>query len=374
MLPFQVAVALLAFAAAALLALRGTAAILVYHLVFAVGIVPLILAAMLHFVPVLARAKNPPRAIRALPVVALGGGLIVAGFFAFPLWLPAGLRLGSALIAAAVAMLAAWSLRLRIRAIGTPHPGLDWYLAALACLFLALAAVLAGQFIPGQRAALRLLHLHLNTLGFIGITALGTLQVLLPTSANRPDPAAAPRMRRQLKWAAAGALLIACGAAWHPWLAWGGLLALTAIVLIIARTWLQLYAREIFVWHGATPSLATALLGYTATLALGAAHGSHAGSLNPVAMFIVAFLMPLVTGAASQLLPLWLRPGRQTAWHLAARQHLGYGSAARALLFLSAGAMLGFGHHWAWILALLGAGSFLVRTIALARKKGLIID
>lgn len=369
MLPFQVAVALLAFAAAALLALRGTAAILVYHLVFAVGMVPLILAAMLHFVPVLARAANPPRAIRALPVVALCGGLLVAGFFAFPRWLPSGLLLGGTLIAAAVAMLAAWSLRLRIRAIGAPHPGLDWYLAAMACLFLALLAVLAGQFIPGQRAALRLLHLHLNTLGFIGITALGTLQVLLPTSANRPDPAAAPRMRRQLKWAATGALLVAGGAAWHPWLAWGGLLALAAVVLTIARAWLQLYANEIFAWHGATPSLAAALLGYAATLALGATHGSHAGSLNPVGMFIAAFLMPLVTGAASQLLPLWLRPGRQTGWHQSARSRLSNGGATRALTFLAAGSAIASGQHWGWLLALLGAGLFIVQALSLTLKK-----
>ena len=369
MLPFQVAVALLGFAAAALLALRGTAAILVYHLVFAVGMVPLILAAMLHFVPVLARAANPPRAIRALPVVALGGGLLVAGFFAFPRWLPHGLLLGGTLIVAAVAMLAAWSLRLRMRAIGTPHPGLDWYLAAMACLLLALLAVLAGQFIPGQRAALRLLHLHLNTLGFIGITALGTLQVLLPTSANRSDPDAAPRMRRQLKWAAAGALFIACGAAWQPWLAWGGLLALAALVLAIARAWRQLYAHEIFAWHGATPSLAAALLGYAATLALGAAHGSHAGSLNPVAMFIVAFLMPLVTGAASQLLPLWLRPGRQTVWHRSARARLGYGGATRALMFLAAGSAVATGQHWGWPLALLGASFFMAQALSLILEK-----
>lgn len=368
MLPFQVAVALLGFAAAALLALRGTAAILVYHLVFAVGMVPLILAAMLHFVPVLARAANPPRAIRALPVVALCGGLLVAGFFAFPRWLPGGLLLGGALITAAVAMLTAWSLRLRIRAIGAPHPGLDWYLAAMACLFLALLAVLAGQFIPGQRAALRLLHLHLNTLGFIGITALGTLQVLLPTSANRSDPDAAPRMHRQLKWVVVGAFLVACGAAWHPWLAWAGLLALATVVLTIARAWLQRYAHEIFAWHGATPSLAAALLGYAATLALGAAHGSHVGPLNPVAMFIVAFLMPLVTGAASQLLPLWLRPGRQTTWHQSARQHLGYASGMRALTLLTAGAMLGFGLPWGWLLAFLGIGSFLVRSATLPRQ------
>lgn len=366
MLPLQVAIALLAFAAAAMLSLRGTASIVAYHLVFAVGILPLILAAMTYFIPVLTRSGSPPRTIRALPLAALGGGLLAAGHFAFPLVLPVGHLAGAAITAVAVTALIYWALRRRRRAIGTPHPCLDWYLAAMACLLLALAAILAGQLFPGQRGALRLLHLHLNTLGFIGLTAFGTLQVLLPTCAQQPDPEAAPRLHRHLKWAAGGMLLIAGGAAWHPALAWLGAIALAVPLLASLQAWRHCYAMQIFASHGACPALFAAACGMTATLALGAVHATRIWPLDPVAMFIVAFLMPLVTGAASQLLPLWLRPGRQTDWHLNARQRLGYGSAARALVLLAGGSALAVGYRWGWLLALLAAMTFIGQAVSLA--------
>lgn len=370
MLPLQVAIALLAMVAAILLSLRGTATIVAYHLVFAVGIVPLILAAMLHFIPVLTRTAHPPLMIRLLPACALAGGLLVAAHFVHPLELAYAHLWGGALVAAAYAALAGWALRLRGRALGGAHPGLDWYLAAMACLLLALAAILIGPLQPGQRAALRLLHLHLNTLGFIGLTALGTLQVLLPTCAQRPDPLAATRLRQHLRWAAGGALLVAGGAAWQPLLAWPGLAMLAWPLYALGRAWLQLYPNEIFARHGAVPPLAAALAGYAAVLAVGIAHGSWGLPLAPVAMFLAAFLLPLVTGAVSQLLPVWLRPGRQTGWHQAARACLGRGGAMRALLFLAAGAALALGWSWGWGLAALGLAGFLLRLLRLARLPG----
>ena len=85
MLPFQVAVTLLTFIAASVLALlRGSAAIISYHIIFAIGVMPLILAAIVHFVPVLARSKGPGKFIRLLPLIALLGGILVTSYFAFP--------------------------------------------------------------------------------------------------------------------------------------------------------------------------------------------------------------------------------------------------------------------------------------------------
>ena len=89
-------------------------------------------------------------------------------------------------IAALVALLAAtalggWMLVRARRMFGPRHRGLDWYLAALGFLLLALLAVVLMPWFPAQRAGLRLFHLHANLLGFVGLTALGTLQVLLPT-------------------------------------------------------------------------------------------------------------------------------------------------------------------------------------------------
>jgi hypothetical protein len=134
-LQFQVAVTLLTFIAASIFVLfHGAAAIVSYHIIFAIGIVPLILGAMVHFLPVLARSKNPRILIRLLPVVALLGGLLVTSNFAFPHTAPAGHTLGAAIIIVAVASLGIWTYRLRIKAIGKPHPCLDWYLAAMACI------------------------------------------------------------------------------------------------------------------------------------------------------------------------------------------------------------------------------------------------
>ncbi len=318
MLPFQVAIVLLIFIAASILALlRGSAAIVLYHAIFTIAIVPLILGAMVHFVPVLTRSRSPGRIILILPMVALIGGVLVTSHFAFPQAAPYNQYFGAAIIVMVVASLWYWAYRSGSKAIGTPHPCLNWYLAAMTCLLIAIVAIFISYLIPSQRAALRLLHLHLNTLGFIGITALGTLQVLLPTTAQRIDPAASARMCRHLKWVVAGTFLIACGAAWHPSFAWVGLALLTIPLAGIFKSWLPLYSREIFTLHGATPALAAATCGYAIALALGTAHAYHY-PFNPVATFIIAFLMPLVMGAVGYLLPLWLRPGQQTDWHKAA--------------------------------------------------------
>ena len=48
------------------------------HLAFAAGIVPLIMAAMIHFVPVLTRSGDPDRRILAVPHVAQAAGLCIA--------------------------------------------------------------------------------------------------------------------------------------------------------------------------------------------------------------------------------------------------------------------------------------------------------
>jgi hypothetical protein len=363
-LPLQVAISLLAFVAAACLLLTGkVAAIAGYHIVFAVGILPLILAAMAHFVPVLTRSGAPHRTIRFIPLAALAGGLLAILYFVFPHIVPFGHYLGAIVAGSAAAAFALWALRLRRKTLGAPHPCLDWYFVALACLLIGLCAILAGYWLPSQRAALRLLHLHMNTLGFVGITALGTLQVLLPTAAQKPDPDAGIRMRLHLKWVAAGTLLTAVTVAWQPTLAWIGLAVLALPLAAIFEAWLRLYRARIFAFHGAIPSLAAALLGYLMALALGAANGYFHGGLNPIAAFIVAFLMPLVTGAVSYLLPLWLRPGKQTEWHLAMRRNMGFASSARALILLAGGLMAGLGIEAGWALTLFALGTFVAQII-----------
>ncbi len=334
-----------------------------YHIIFAMGIVPLILSAMVYFVPVLTRSRNPSRIVVMLPMVALVGGMMLTSHFAFPQTIPHGQYFGTVTIIIVTASLGYWSYRTGRKTIGKPHPCLNWYLAAIACLLLALTAVLMSYLIPSQRAELRLLHLHLNTLGFIGITALGTLQVLLPTTTQHADPSVTGRMRLHLKWMVAGTFLIACGAAWHSSLGWIGLALLAIPIVGILKSWLPLYSRDIFTLNGATPALAAALCGYAVTLLLGTAHGYHFPSFNPVAVFIIAFLMPLVTGTISYLLPLWLKPGQQTAWHQDARKHLGFVSGLRAFTLLVGGVSAGLGYRFGWVLAVIAVVVFLAQVL-----------
>ncbi|MCK7496917.1 MAG: hypothetical protein MZW92_43035 [Comamonadaceae bacterium] len=203
MLPLLVVVALAGFAAAALLSASQVMAPAAWaHVAFAMGVMPLILGAIGYFVPVLTRSGAPPPPVRLLPVAGRGGrcGLGRGPGMAGPLRSlghrrrrsrPAGGVLDAGVDRAARAR----------RPRAAPHPGLRWYLAAMVLLAAALLAAIAMELWPQQRAALRLFHLHLNLLGFVGITAIGTLQVLLPTAAARPDPGVAQRLRRDLPFA-----------------------------------------------------------------------------------------------------------------------------------------------------------------------------
>lgn len=371
MLPFLVAAAFAAFAAAlALILFGGASPAAAAHVAFASGIMPLIFGAMMHFVPVLTRGRPPSARQQAISLAMLGAGLLAAAAFLVPGFFQIGIRIAVlAGLTFALAM-AAWMLRCARAALGVPHPCLRWYLAAVGCLILALLAVLAMELFPAHRPALRLFHLHLNTLGFIGLTALGTLAVLLPTAAGQPDPDAAGRLRRDLPLAAAGVLLTAAGAAWWPPLAYAGLLLLFLPVALLGTAWVVRFPREVLRAHGAAPLLALALAGLMAMLFLSVLHAQRrlAGG-DAVFGFLLAFLLPLVSGAASQLLPTWLAPGVQTDWHRAARTTLGRFAVLRGLTFVAAGWLVAAG--WppgAW-LALAGLAAFVVQALRVVVRR-----
>lgn len=335
------------------------------HLALAVGVMPLIFGAMIHFVPVLTRSAMAPLTVRLIPLLMLTAGLLAFFSFAAP---SQNYYLAAFIALAAAVTFAAWIIRRAVNAVCKPHPCLDWYLGAIACLILALAAVSAMAFWPEQRLALKSLHLHLNTLGFIGLTAIATLQVLLPTAAGRPDAQAGTRLHRDLKWALGGTLLISIGAAWFKPLVYPGALLWMLPLISLSKAWLTLYSREILQLHGATSSLAAALAGFAAALLFGLLHAD--GILSPTDTahaFILAFLFPLVTGAVSQLFPIWARPGMQTAWHTQVRQRLGAGGGYRALLFLAGGILLGLGWRGGLVLSVAALIAFLLQLAATAR-------
>jgi hypothetical protein len=308
----------------------------VLHLVFAVGIVPLIFAAMMHFVPVLTRTGSPSGLLKGLPFAAQAAGLLVVGALQ-------GLSSLHFLYLAAVvdlllaAILLGWIFSRAAATLGSPHPGWRWYGAALGCLMLALAAVLAMAAWPQQWPAWRLLHLHLNILGLVGLAALGTLPVLLPTACGKPDPGAGAWLQRRLWMAAGGALLVGAGAALH-WIvaALGAGLLLLALLGLIGQ-WGRCFGFRALAGDGVTASLLAAAGGLLLMLAAGIAHGAGLIAAQPTLLaWVVGFLLPLVSGALSQLLPVWRWPGPVLPARREMRRRLAVGGRWRALLFIVA--------------------------------------
>lgn len=308
------------------------------HLVLALGVMTLITAAMQHFVPVLTRGRGPEKWTARLPWLMVTAAVLALAVFAG--WLDfAWVALAAGLALLGAAWMLAWMLTRAKHTLGRPHPGLGWYVAAMACLALGLLAAAVMPLFPQWHAALRVFHLHINLYGFIGLTAVGTLQVLLPTAADTPDPQAALRLAQDLRWAVAGSLALAIGQAWLPPLAWlGG--ALWAWVL--GRMWWAWWCRHrraLFAWHGASPVLGAASVGYAC-----AVYATLADIGLPLTLFLPGFLMPLVTGAAGQLLPVWSEPTRGVVWHATSRRPLVRWNGPRALLFMAAALLPLFGY------------------------------
>ena len=222
MLPVLVFLALAAFAAALLGGLPQAGRAATVHLMLAVGAMPLIFGAMSHFIPVLTRTRTAATGLLGIPVLALAGGTLAVSSFSVAdmMWArPAGALLAADRSHCATGLEP--TPPRRHAGPATPRPGLVRSRAGLSRAGPARHScrhVLAAA----HAIALRRFHLHLNTLGFIGLTAVSTLAVLLPTAVGRPDPHVAERLRRDLPWMLSGVLLIATGSAWFAPLAWIG--------------------------------------------------------------------------------------------------------------------------------------------------------
>lgn len=307
------------------------------HVVLALGVMPLILGAMMYFTPVLTHSRAPALPWLVFPLLALASGAMTVVFMS---WRRELLFIPLLLALFAIATVLGWMLH-RVRTmLGRPHPGLYWYVWALVCLFLGLTAMLAATLLPDHWAILRRFHLHINILGFVGLTAYGTLRVLLPTVAGYADPSARECLRRDLYIMVPGTLLIAVGSFSNARLMWLGL----ALWLIPpARFFLPLVSRwraNIWGWSRPATSLATAVAGMMIAPIAGGLHATGALPADvTLSLFFYIFLFPLVTGAVSYLLPVWLWPARNNAAYEIAVRRLAWGSGARALVFFVAGSM-----------------------------------
>ena len=135
-------------------------------------------------------------------------------------------------------------------------------------------------------------------------------------------------------------------------IAWG------VVVARFVAIWLRNYRGEIFALHGAAPLLGAALAGFAVSLMAGV---SAVGLpvLSPLSVFIAGFMLPLVSGAATYLLPVWLRPGVQSDWHVYLRVRLGRYNGVRAVLFAVSGVVAGVGYAWGLLLGAATLVSFI---------------
>ena len=308
------------------------------HMLFALGVLPMILGAMLYFVPVLTRTAPAPHGMLWLPAAAavLGVSTVIAltQQASAVSWI-------AGLVLVVVLLEVGWVWRRRNRTLGSAHPGMYWYLAALIALLLALVAVVLREAYWEYWPSLRNFHLHLNLLGFLGMTAIGTLRVLLPTALVITDAAAATYLRRFLPYAVIATASIAVGAAVWPPLSWFGAVVWLWPALILLKGLRRDRLRCLGMHHAAL-ALAAAAVGWLLIVAAGLAHGlalMNADTLMRLLVFL--FLLPLVTGASSYLLPLWRWPGQMTEAHAQMRAQLMRLSGVRVLAFyLSAGLAL----------------------------------
>lgn len=331
------------------------------HLIMAIGIMPLIMGAMIYFTPVLTHSRAAGWLVLMVPPLALVAGTLASTDL---LWRRDLLPLPAVLALAAAGTLLGWMGYRARTMLGRPHPGLDWYRWALVCLLLGLAAIFIAMFRPEHWIDLRRFHLHINLLGFVGMTAFGTLCVLVPTVAGYNDPDARGRLRVDLYFAVTGTLLVASGSAWLIWLVWPGLVLWLIPLMRFASSLVMRWRKFVWGWHRSSTSLGFAVIGLIAVLITA---GFHAAGTRPssdsMQLFFFVFLFPLVTGAISYLLPVWLWPARNTAIYESTARRLARGSGVRSLVFLAAGVATFIGTSGADYLAGVGILVFLLQVV-----------
>lgn len=302
------------------------------HFVLAAGVMPLSITAIIFFASVLARRQVSTGQLKLLP-----GIMFIAGCLASA----AAVHLLNNLFAvlAGVMILASlWHLNHWIdkkkEPAGMYHPTLDWYRAALLCLGGGVIAALLVPFLPEWWTQLDTFHARISLYGFFGLAAVGTLQFLMSAVTNRPDPLLGRRLKTGLPWALSGVAMMALGDFLQPW---GHALGVGFLAWPLARVlgaWCLRYRRDVFALHGAAPMLCATLLGFAASLAgMLTAPGLPSGMPN---IFMPGFIFPLVSGAASYLLPAW-KEARQRPTTGYIRDHrLNHWGGVRAMLFLLA--------------------------------------
>lgn len=331
------------------------------HVIMAIGIMPLIMGAMIYFTPVLTHSRAPGWPVLMVPFLALGAGVMVTTAL---IWRRDLLFVPAILAILSTGVLLGWMWRRAQTMLGRPHPGVRWYMWALACLSSGLLAIFAATLWPEYWIALRRFHLHINLLGFVGLTAYGTLRVLVPTVAGYADPEARGRLHGDLYLLVAGTFLIATGSVGWTWLVWPGLVLWLVPLVRLASSHIWRWRKFVWGWNRSSTSLSFAVFGLILVLIAGGFHAVSVGTATmAVPLFFFVFLLPLVTGAVSYLLPVWLCSARSDPKYETMARQLAWGSGVRSLSFLLAGVMAWSDMTVAVYLAVAAGAVFLIQIV-----------
>jgi len=165
------------------LPLSGQLRVIHIHAALVGGVAQIIFGALLTFIPPLLMVPFKPKKNRLFQYVILNLGAIgmVVGFATtnYPIVGFSGLAIGLAFL-----MLLSDSLSLVRKSLS--RPGLHLWFYGLAVLSL-LGGIVLGELIafgaldPESINVARLAHLHVNLLGFVTLTIVGTMQTMFPT-------------------------------------------------------------------------------------------------------------------------------------------------------------------------------------------------
>jgi nitrite reductase (NO-forming) len=258
-----------------------------------------------HFTAALLRSPAPARRRgEALRLAALNTGAlaVVAGGAAGAAWVGV---VGAVLVFGAICAHLAWLIR-RLRAAlpGRFAVTVHYYLAAAVAL---LAGIPVGAWMlvvdDASRARLVLFHAHVNLLGWVTLTVLGTVLTLWPTILRtRIADGAVIAARTALPVAIAGLVLLAIGVlAWWPVLAVGGLALFAVAAVLVIRPAAQA-GRHRPPASFAAWSIAAAAGWLLVALAVDAASLATAAGPDQAAEEFDVVLVPLLAGFAAQTL------------------------------------------------------------------------
>ncbi|WP_433386090.1 hypothetical protein [Micromonospora sp. KLBMP9576] len=293
---------------------------LAIHLLLLGAVTNAIVVWSAHFTAAVLRAPPPVgRRGEALRLGLLNVGVVgvLAGGTTDRPWLGV---VGAGLVFAAIAAHLAWlAARLRAALPARFTITVHYYVAAAVALLIGVP-VGAWMLVADDHSRPRLLlfHAHVNLLGWVTLTVLGTLLTLWPTILRtRMADGATAAARRALPVAVAGLAVLGIAVlAWWPPLAAGGLALVAAAVVLIVRPAVQTARRKT---PASFPGWSIAAAGGWLLIALGvdawtllstpgatAAADRFSVVLVPL---LVGFVAQTLLGAMAYLLPMALGGG-----------------------------------------------------------------